>query len=146
MNSIKTSSNSNNVLSIIFSKVLFLDENVTFDLRAKICKEVFINVLVTAYMKQNFYLQDQINDIIENLKASGFMEHWHSQDVHRTFLDKIETKRPSIMTFYHLRGCFEILLIGHFLSGFVIAVEFSHRSIRKITNTLVMRLKSFVNL
>lgn len=134
LNAIKTNSSYDGVLALVFSRILFLDEKVSEDYRAKLCKQTFLSIAVTIYIRQNFFLRDMLNFEIENIKASGLIDHWHSQEVHKKTMSKKDTESPNVLTLYHFKGCFEILFVGNFISSAVFAVEMINNVLKKRFN------------
>jgi hypothetical protein len=88
----------------------------------KFCKEVFMMIPQVFYAKKEFYLIDELNYQIEFLKASGLIDFWYHQ-----FIDKvtkeIKAKRQEALTLNNFQGCFEILLLGYFVSFLVFLCE-----------------------
>lgn len=88
----------------------------------KFCKEVFMMIPQVFYTQKDFYLIEELNKEIEILKASGLIDFWYHQ-----FIDKItkvkDFRHQSALTLKKFQGCFEILLLGSFLSFLVFLCE-----------------------
>lgn len=106
------------VYGISYIRLLYFNQNVSEELRHKICKEVFSMMPVVIYTQKDFYLLDAINSKIHLLQAAGLNNFWRSQDINFEKLNEKPSKHPKVLTMNHLMGCFHILLFGNSL-GFV---------------------------
>lgn len=91
--------------------------------RFKICKEVFLNIPVVIYSLKDFYLLEEMNEEIENLKSIGLIEYWNYEYVDKKFLETEEIKAPIKLKFEHLLGSFEFFLCGLLLGFLVFSAE-----------------------
>jgi hypothetical protein len=62
------------------------------------------------YARKNYFLLDELNKHIENLKAAGLIELWHKQN----FNIKQQDERPGLkaLSLDDFRGCFYLFLCG----------------------------------
>lgn len=89
-----------------------------------ICKEHYMSIPVVIYARKNFYLLQAINSKINQIQASGLIEHWHSQAVSKRFqtVQKVAKSRET-MTLDHLSGCFYLLMMGLLASVAAFVIE-----------------------
>lgn len=102
------------------SVALYFNEN---NSKFKICKQVFMTIPMVMYSLQNFYLLDAMNDKIEVLKSAGLVDFWLSRDIYKNISRAREVIYPKVLSFLHLRGIFDILLIGFAISLIVFMFE-----------------------
>lgn len=104
-------------LTVMFYKNSLIAESERFI----IGKDVFLTMPVVIYSQKDFYLLNSLNNLIENLKASGLTDYWHFQG--ETFSLRNVAKQPKVLNLIQLSGCFEILAFGYFASFLVFFVE-----------------------
>lgn len=63
-------------------------------------------------MRKDFYLLDELNDIIVILKAAGLIDFWYLQNIDMMNNNLKESASPKILTLRKLLGCFGILFFG----------------------------------
>jgi hypothetical protein len=86
------------------------------------CKELFMTVPEVIYTRKNFFLLRELNRKLQHIKASGLFEFWDFRNVSKTKLNLKEEKSPKVLNLSHFEGCFEILIVGVFVS-FVVFVH-----------------------
>lgn len=95
--------------------------------RSKTCKETFMLVPSVIYASPNFYLIDELNEHISNLKSAGLIEYWHSKIFDDSILIAKHSEAPRTLKFQHLTGAFEFWLVGMAVS----TAAFVHEMVRK---------------
>lgn len=88
-------------------------KNFTF----KICPESVMSSFVVAYLRKNHYLVEEINQLIEAMKANGMqtmMVQKYTSSQHGSI--KSGSYQPSRLKIDNLRGAFEILGYGLLIS------------------------------
>lgn len=89
----------------------------------------FINNMVF-YMRKNFYLLEEFDEISGRLAASGLIDHWVSNhvDVH---VKPMQKQQPKGLKFGQLQGLFEVWMVGLIISMILFAVELIFAKIKK---------------
>lgn len=90
----------------------------------KICKESFLPSFIVFYMRQNFYLVEEIDLFLGKMKSSGIINHYVSRHIGTAsdFKQKLQFG-PSQMTMNNFKGIFEICFCCLLISLFVFLVE-----------------------
>lgn len=91
--------------------------------RIKHCADVYMAVPIVMYMRKYFYLTESLNAQIEALKATGFIEFWHSYDIDHRLLNFRDIRQPKVFNFKQMIGGFQILMFGFALSFAAFAAE-----------------------
>lgn len=86
-------------------------------------KEVIMSIPEVIYTQKYFYLLDGLSDKIDDLKASGLIELWHSQCNERVFQNNNDDNNPKVLTLHDFKGSFQILLCGFLISFAVFLLE-----------------------
>lgn len=107
---------------IVLPKVVALHMNQQNSRKLIICKEFFSATPIGIYSIKNFFLLDQINEIIENLNSGGIIEFWFSQHV-KNDLDTDEPNSAKVLSLKHFEGAFSVLVLGVIVSSAVFALE-----------------------
>jgi hypothetical protein len=100
-----------------------LNENISIDNHFKMCKEIFSTVPVVFYTKKDFYLLEVLNEKIDILKSNGLIDYWYKQDMKISSFKVSKLIQPKVLTVKNFTGSFFILLIGVFVSFFVLISE-----------------------
>jgi hypothetical protein len=90
--------------------------------RMKIGKETVVMIPVVMYMRQDFYLVDSIDMVLKNVKPTGLIDFWGSQDVAR-HENTEEVFYPKALGLMQFEGSFYILVIGWTISLIAFIVE-----------------------
>jgi hypothetical protein len=72
---------------------------------------------------KDFYLLDEINTKIELFKSAGLVEFWHSKFINMDLLNVKDEQHPEVIKLVKIKGCFDIFLIGCFISFNVFVIE-----------------------
>jgi hypothetical protein len=79
----------------------------------KICRESLVTNLVVFYFTTNFYLVDDVNELIGRLKDAGLIEHVLSKYIDTQLMDYQEAKTSATaLTMKNLSGIFQLLIYG----------------------------------
>lgn len=98
----------------------------------KICKQNLIIVNTVMYYRKNFYLKDEIDEILFELSAAGFLEYWIRSYADPEFLYvKQRQSRRQPMKIHQLFGVFNLCFIGLAISSIVFVVELSLSSLKQ---------------
>lgn len=79
------------------------------------------------YAVKNFYLIDELNHHISNLKSAGLIEYWHSRIFDDSILMGKRSETPKILKFQHFIGAFQFWLVGMAVS----TTAFVHEIVKK---------------
>jgi hypothetical protein len=90
--------------------------------KLKICKETVMMIPIVIYMRQDFCLLNAIDKTLKNVKPSGLIDFWGSNDVERDDYTK-ETFYPKALDLLDLSGSFYILLLGWLFCLFAFLLE-----------------------
>jgi hypothetical protein len=78
-----------------------------------ICKEVMLTNQIVFYFTKNFYLVDEFNRVIDNVKAAGLVDHVLSKYIDEKMINAASEKQgPSPLDLVHLSGIFKLLAGG----------------------------------
>lgn len=86
-------------------------------------KEIFVTIPIVLYTQKDFYLLNAINTQIMNLKAAGFIDFWHKQDIDKRKSNVKKSKQPKVLTMNQLLGCFQLMFGGCVMSFIVFLTE-----------------------
>lgn len=126
-------------------KVIYLNQISSSENFNKICKDVFMTIPVVIFSKKDFYLLDKLNHLIGIFQASGLIDFWHYENVDKKIIVDKTSKVATILTFNQLLSCFQILLLGYFLSFVVFIVEASMKIILILSSIRERVVKKTVN-
>jgi hypothetical protein len=93
------------------------------ELRLKICKDSLLTIPSVMYTSKNFFLLPAINEALENFKAGGLIEYWHSMAFDRKHMKTEVKSYPKVLSMKHLSGCFEMWMTGCLISFSVLMLE-----------------------
>jgi hypothetical protein len=113
------------------SNAIYENQNSFHYSKNVICKEEIMMVPVVIYTQKDFYLNDALNEKVEDYKSAGLIDFWHFQFIDKKFIEIKETKAPKVLTLEQLVGSFYILLIGCFVSFTVFMLEMSSKLMKK---------------
>ena len=102
----------------------------------RICKEHYMSIPIVIFARKNFYLLEAINKNLLQFQAAGLVEHWHSQAIDKRFLNIQPPTAPKTATFYHLSGCFYLLVLGLLVSFTIFILEISFQ--KALNENLIM--------
>jgi hypothetical protein len=106
------------------SIVLFKNKKTRGNFTLRLCKEAMLTNQIVFYFTQNFYLVDEINRLIEEIKAAGLVDYAISKYINmRSSNEKNEKQTPSPLNFDHLKAVFEILIFGLLIALFCFVAE-----------------------
>lgn len=112
------------------SFTLYADQQKPEEHRKTICQEPLRMVPQVIYAIKDFYLLDEMNAIIENLKSGGFFDFWRNQLLKKTNSVK-ELKLSKSLKLKHFQGSFGILVCGSFASFIVFLLEIAMKRVFK---------------
>ena len=118
-----------NYLSSILYINLLNRNNFTYN----VLEESLITNEIVFYFSRNFYLVDEINSIISNMKSGGFIHYLRSKYLKNDFLGNISNLS---LSFEQLNGVFQILMYGLMIASFSFVIEFSIQRLQKLFRVL----------
>lgn len=77
-----------------------------------ICKELFMPAQGVFYTRKNFYGLQKMNEKIERLQSSGFIQHFVDRKITFTSSKVGGGQTPSALTVHQLAGTLQILSVG----------------------------------
>jgi hypothetical protein len=105
-----------------------------------ILNEALITNEIVFYFTKNFYLVDEINEKVSNLKSGGFIKFLMLK-----YLTNLSPSKKiasiSSLSMSQLYGVFEILFYGLIIATFVFFVEFTFEIIKKMFKKLFAEIK-----
>jgi hypothetical protein len=75
------------------------------------------------YTQKDFYLNDEINDLLGQFKAAGLIDFWRYQDLEKKIIDDGNRNQPMLLTLHQLFGSFEVLAFGCLIGFLVFLLE-----------------------
>lgn len=111
-----------------------------------VCREHFLLNPITLYFRKSSYLVDDMNDLIELLKANGLIDFWMSEYSNTKYLKRVslsDSIEPFPLSFRSLKGIFMILCIGLFTSLVVFVVELSSNFLRNLLTLMTFGRPKF---
>lgn len=78
----------------------------------QICQEPLMMISEVIYTRKDFYLLDEINNGIEDVKNSGLYDYWEEKSLKKSKA-RVNQKVSKILNLEHLKGTFGILLVGY---------------------------------
>lgn len=123
MEKINFGSNFKGVYEESLLRALYFNQLKPFNSRYHICNEVFMTIPIVIYTRKNFYLIDELNEKIENLKAAGLINLWNYQPIDERIRFEHDMTKATALRLEQLVGIFEIFGAGLLISFFVFAVE-----------------------
>jgi hypothetical protein len=115
-------------LSIALYNNFLNRKNFTF----KICKEPLLTNHIVFYFTQNFYLVDEINELIGRMKNAGLDNHVISKYVDMQLMSLQDVQKdPTALTMKNLSGVFQLLIYGQLLALVSFIVEVCYVKMQK---------------
>lgn len=93
----------------------------------QISKERLMMFPSVIYTRKNFFLGDNMNDVIEQLKTSGLIDYWQAQSFSERKLS--DQRQPEVIKFEHVEGPFQFLVISLVAAGLAFMIEFTHKKL-----------------
>lgn len=78
---------------------------------------------VVIYTRKGFFLLEQLNEKIRQLKAAGLIDYWHFEIFDERYLNIKESEQPRPIRTEHLSGGFAIFACGCFVAFIAFACE-----------------------
>lgn len=101
--------------------------------RFQICKEVFLTIPAVFHTRKNFYLLEEIDERIVELKTAGLINHWIRRYIDPNLMAHQEDlDEPKVLTFHDLTACFHILVIGYVASLIAFFCELILKTYKKL--------------
>lgn len=66
---------------------------------------------------------ETFDEKIEMFKAAGFINHWNFQNTNTKHKHSDELQQQKSLNIHHLRGCFQVFLLGCLISSIVLLIE-----------------------
>lgn len=82
----------------------------------RICRETMHSTLLAFYFTKNFYLVNEINEVLSNFQSAGLIGYVMSKYVSMNSMNKVEKQPPSALTYDNMEGFFELLYYGFSIS------------------------------
>ena len=108
---------------LTMSQVLYFNQKSSKNSPVNICKDTVVMTPLAIYTQRDFYLNSEINNLIEQFKAVGLIDFWRYQELERKSIDDVDKNSPKVLTLNQLLGSYEILLAGIICSSFVFVFE-----------------------
>lgn len=89
----------------------------------KICKEPLMTNQIVFYYQKNFYLVDEINEIIQTFKSNGFINFILSKYANDPNINLQFVEAAAKLTLEHFKGILQILLFGLSTSFIIFLME-----------------------
>jgi hypothetical protein len=115
------------VFSAPKASILYSNQQKPPELQYLICPESFRMKSSVIYTRRDFYLLDEMNNVIENLKSGGLIEFYHRQFFNRRSEQKVP-KTVERLTVKQFLGSFFILFSGLLVSFTMFLMEVAIRS------------------
>lgn len=88
------------------------------------CKETVMTIPIVIYAQKNFFLVNEIDYNIDKFKSAGLIEYWDIKTDEDDKSDQVALEKPpEILTIDHLKGGFQIIILGNIISLIVFIVE-----------------------
>lgn len=78
----------------------------------KMCEETMLTGLFPYYFTKNFYLVNEVNELISKFQSAGLIDRIQSKYVGMDSINKIEPKPPSAFTYNNIKGFFYLFFYG----------------------------------
>ena len=134
---------------LTMTQVLYFNQKISKNSQVKVCKDTVMMTPLAIYTQKDFYLNDEINNLIEQFKAGGLIDFWRYQELEKRKIVDDGKNSPKVLTLNQLLGSFEILLLGVVFSCFVFVCEILRKAFlapKKVKISLkkiICKLRSF---
>ncbi|CRK92117.1 CLUMA_CG005842, isoform A [Clunio marinus] len=108
------------------TQVFYLNQLNYKEFSYRICKEKFLSNPMVFYFQKDFYLVNEFNDKMNDLKENGLINLWISKYVDKRFTNQKETLVGALpLNVHHLLAIFELWIGGLVISFIIFILEHS---------------------
>jgi hypothetical protein len=114
------------------SQHLYFNQKFSRSSHVKICRDTVMITPLVIYTHKDFYLNEEINELLGQFKAAGLIDFWRYQDLEKKIINDDNRNQPMLLTLHQLFGSFEVLAFGCMIGFLVFLLECFRR--KKMTS------------